>query len=451
MHVDDARKVLLVRAVEQADDAEIQSLVTDAMRRHADQRARAAADPEVDMERYLAARAQLLHEQIGRESRTLRLAGEPFQHSTVVLAVVAIVCLFIGVGVNELGPSQTINILSAPILVLIAWNVLLCSIGIVLRLTRRLALTPIGLLAVTSLLSRHRAARTPRLVLEDWLRYARPLHAANLRLLLHGAAVALVLGAVGGMYMRGLVSAYQATWESTFLQAGAVHDILTVVLGPASTLMGQPVPDVPAIEAMSATPQPAAVWIHRYALTAVLFVVLPRLVLSAIDVVHLRELRQTFPFNWNADPYCRRFSAPDRGQGVVVHVWPYSFSAASGFLDVLKKHLRADLGFQAEISVENELEYGGEPPFTDEPVGQTCHVLLFNLAQTPERDVHGQLVGELQRTGGEPMVVIDETAFRANHDNGERLKQRRDNWRQVLLEHGSGVRLIFGDDLKHES
>jgi hypothetical protein len=72
----------------------------------------------------------------------------------------------------------------------------------------------------------------------EWARAAAPLAAVRVGRSLHIAAFALALGAIAGMYVRGLVLEYRAGWESTFISAEAVHALLAFVLGPASALTG---------------------------------------------------------------------------------------------------------------------------------------------------------------------------------------------------------------------
>ena len=52
------------------------------------------------------------------------------------------------------------------------------------------------------------------------------------------------------MYLRGLVLDYRVGWESTFLDAGSVHALLSTLLAPALALSGQTLPDVAALQAL---------------------------------------------------------------------------------------------------------------------------------------------------------------------------------------------------------
>ena len=87
---------------------------------------------------------------------------------------------------------------------------------------------------------------------------------------LHLAAVAVAAGALAAMYLRGLGLEYRAGWDSTFLDAQAVHRWLNLLLGPASALSGIALPEPAQLEALRFSTGPgenAARWIHLYALT----------------------------------------------------------------------------------------------------------------------------------------------------------------------------------------
>lgn len=471
MRVDEARKVLLVRAVETTDCE--RSLLSDSMRLQAGRQARDVADPRAAPEDFLAARADRLYERIGAESPSLRLMGRPFRHGALLIGICCVISLLIGFGLNELGSARAINVLSAPILVLIAWNVVVCLIGVVglvfgCRSSRShgpaMLLTDIlHWLADHLPLLYARKGRKAKLAIDaahgflaQWFDRGRPMHVARARLILHGIAGSLVVGAVGGMYLRGLAFEYQATWESTFLDADSVRSVLGVVLGPASAILGRPIPDVDAFEAMQTAPALAAIWIHRYALTTLLFVIAPRLVLAGVDLARLRRLRRAFPLDWQSDQYFLRLLASYRGEGAAVRVQPYSFTPAEQAMTALSRQLRTCFGERADISVATTLEYGDEVELLDReaagsdvPAG-ACHVLLFNLAQTPERGVHGRLAAAFASAAddgqGRLLVLIDETAFRERHGSDaqaeDRLEQRRAAWRQVLEEHGVDRRLV---------
>ncbi|MCH7729408.1 MAG: DUF2868 domain-containing protein [Planctomycetes bacterium] len=471
MHVDLARKILLVRAVETVDTDGV--LLTDSMQRNAERRAREDCNSADDPERFFAERAEKLYQDVSGDSSLLRLAGRPFRYRNLLIATFCLVALVIGIGLNELGSGRTINILAAPILVLIAWNVLMCLIASISLLIKWRTSGTGGLgswlsdvfhwLIERLSLRQSRSGRKARLAAHAaqefygaWFTTGRRLHVSQIRLILHMVAALLVIGAIGGMYWRGFAYEYQATWESTFFDAGGVRKTLAFVLGPASAIMGNPIPDVQSIEAMQSSPVPAAEWIHRYALTTILFVIIPRGLLASFDVVRLRRLRNNFPLDWQADPYFLALLAPDRGEGTQVVIHSYSFQPAARSLEALKHQLRIYFGNQCDLQVADSLEYGediapsDESPTTGGETSNQCHVVIFNASQTPENEVHGNLITQFAEAAaaqkGTLFVIIDETAFieRLGDDPqfDDRLQQRRTAWRTIGQQ--QGIELYMG-------
>ena len=103
---------------------------------------------------------------------------------------------------------------------------------------------------------------------------------------LHVCAAALAIGAMASLYARGLLVQYQVGWESTFLQADQVHALLSILFKPALLAFGVQGFSLADVQALQ-WPQTAPVgggarWVHLYAATLLLLVVVPRGVLSAV-------------------------------------------------------------------------------------------------------------------------------------------------------------------------
>ena len=77
-----------------------------------------------------------------------------------------------------------------------------------------------------------------------WLDAAGALPATALRRLFHASAAALSVGAVAGMFVRGVFFDYAMVWRSTFIRDPAsVALALRAALGPASFVLGWPQPN----------------------------------------------------------------------------------------------------------------------------------------------------------------------------------------------------------------
>ncbi len=223
-----------------------------------------------------------------------------------------------------LGPHREIGVLQVPLLALIVWNLCVYAAFLLWGLFARrpsggpklhaplpryghpdhgpwLASRLVdGVVSRFASRSRKRDAQGAILVstavtryAADWRRASAPLLGSRLRLWLHLGSLALVLGVVVGMYVRGIGFRYEATWESTFLDASDLHRLLRFVLGPASALLHIPVPALEGRYASSAGP--AAPWIHLYAGTALLYVGVPRLLFAAFEARRARRLARTVP------------------------------------------------------------------------------------------------------------------------------------------------------------
>lgn len=233
--------------------------------------------------------------------------------------------LLLGLSTNYLGPGARIHVLYNPIAFLVVWNGLVYVLEAV-RWLRGGRLATVGLPSVDLPASPGPSGEIPRtrpgsggligralrrLAVEWWLRLQRGSEAAReagadlaavgrrffslwsdaslgvvalrTRRALHLAAMGAAIGAVAGMYVRGLFLEYNVVWRSTFLlDPEVVAKLLRAVLGPATLLLRQPLPDAATAEAlMTASGLPAADWIARYAVSAALFVLVPRTLLAA--------------------------------------------------------------------------------------------------------------------------------------------------------------------------
>ncbi|KPF44737.1 hypothetical protein IP80_17435 [beta proteobacterium AAP65] len=185
-----------------------------------------------------------------------------------------------GLLADQLGAPQRVNLLAPAVWAVVAWNL---AVYLVLLLPLpswpggglRSALAALGLRVPGG---DGAAARAGAL----WAEHAAPLMAHRAALVLHSGAAALAAGLVAGLYLRGLVLDYRAGWQSTFLDATAVQQALGWLLAPASALTGIAVPEVAPLRVLPGADATAsaAPWIHLYAATLGLAVVLPRALLA---------------------------------------------------------------------------------------------------------------------------------------------------------------------------
>jgi hypothetical protein len=452
-----ARRVVLVQAFDAADSP----LWTSEDAAWATQLAGQTLPPEAPLERLLAERARHALQRLEPRERGVRrwLARPTWRWRWVMLA--ALLGLVSGLGVDLLGRSQIVDVLAPSAWAVVAWNV---AVYVLLALAwlgrfKRASPPPSG--GVRSALLRwwqRPIGNGPlRAASRRWAELSAPLALMRVAALLHVAAAALALGMVGSLYLRGLVLDYRAGWQSTFLDAADVHRVLSPLLAPASAVTGIALPDAAAIESMRLTAagrpaaDSAAPWIHLYAATLVMTVVLPRLLLAllACGQAALRARRFELPL---ADPAMLRAVQALRRQSSRVQVWPYaqppSAQAALGLRALLAREFGADLQLQviATTAVGDE-DAAVERRPADEV---SCRVVLVDLAATPEDDHHGRFVRALQAVAPpRPLLLVaDESGYRQRFATvPERIDERRAAWRRWAATHALQLRAVALDGL----
>jgi hypothetical protein len=483
MTENDARAVLLMRACERAtllgaDDAAWAG-------REARRQLGEAAPPTV----WLGQRARLALGRLAERQPRLRRPLATAQSGTGWWPVVALLALAAGIGLlgEGLGNSRRINLLALPLIGLLAWNLAVYGLLLVRALRPRrhagvpmpgeaallvpaLARWRVRLRALGArLLHGPQAPPSPaRTALEtfavDWLALGRPVLVWRGAALLHGAAALLALGTLLALYARGLVFDYRAGWDSTFLDAGQVRALLGVLLGPASLIAQLPLPDASAMAGLRLSAgggESAAPWIHRWALTLGLLVVLPRAALAAHAAWHAQRLAARLPLP--DDPAVHRLLQDElNAAGATpraVAVLPYSYRLDAARQAALPTALAGLLGAGLRCDLQPMLHLGAEDrvagwlpkalgrlpvPTSDGPATAPMLVLLFALTATPERETHGALVlavRDVLRALPAPQpqlrVVVDESGFRKHAwgpDGAERINQRRAAWERLLLD-----------------
>jgi len=489
---DDARVVLLARAFEEADREYV--LLSRSERRQLTRDARVDEGDEPQQPgSLLVRRARLLcarlEEQLGHELHTLRWArAAPPAWPVLTLAFV------LGAAGNLLGTERHINVLAAPLLLVLAWNLLVYLVLVAARVRGMRSpssdpgpapgpgawSTRLSDLASAPLLRRvRRGARAQDLVaataaasyLARWRTAASRKLDSSLRAILHSAAAVWAVGAILSMYQRGLVARYEATWESTFLDREAASRVIEVLLAPARWL-SEPLP------ALGAQGEPmaggAAPWIHAWTITALVLVVARRLCLAWVERRRAAAAARRIGVPIT-DRYFRALLSPARGGHTRVLVHPYSYTLHATRADQLKAMLHDVVGARADVSVRRMLTYGAELEelaldAADDPgAGQeglsrlaeqhTLHVLLFTLGQTPELEVHAhfvrELVAALEDRAATLLVLIDAAPYRDRLEPtqaGEaRLEERRRAWERVVRESQQEVTIVDLDQAPEEA
>jgi len=459
-----ARNLLLVRAIEIHDHDE--TLLPRAERLWATRSAQSARAG--DEEAFLAERAALLQARLSERQPLVSQAWHASHWPLWSYFLVSAVALVAGLLTNVFGPAQRIQLIAFPLLGMLAWNLgLYLWLAWSALLGRSRAPQPVPWSRwfgrINAFARRKLDGTTPlgkglQQFYQDWLRHAAALMSVRLRLALHLGAACLAAGTVAGMYARGLGYEYLAGWESTFIDPATLHLFLRWVLGPAAALSGIALPDPEHLAGLRWGPgQPgenAASWIHLYAVTALLFIILPRLALGLASGVRVLRLRRDF---WTLDPrqpYARKLLRAAHGKSSQVQVLAYSYHPSPGARAHLDGLLADALGAALEVDHAAPIAYGAEEEFLEHSAPSpddthTAHapadfrIVLFSLAATPEEETHGALLRGLAQQTPAPLAVLDSAPLRARLSGSADLKRRMQEritlWRDLLQRHGVGA------------
>lgn len=462
----EARNALLVRAFELAPAGVVNW--------HDDDRAwasRAAAEVEgakAPGERFVARRAELALERLGAREPSVRRAQRSTDWRPWFGWALPAVAVLAGLATDAIGPARHVNVLAPPLLAVMAWN-LAAYVSIALRsVLRRRGRADRGIIARTitrvaqraivparetaamrsgedaSGRRRARSAVVGRFA-ADWAQASARLTATRVARVLHVSAIAFALGALAGLYVRGLVFEYRAGWESTFLDAQALRAVLDFVLMPASLITGIALPDVARLEAMrlpTTSGENAAPWIHLYAVTIALVVLVPRTLLALYDRALEHRLVRSFELPVS-DRYFASLMREHSGEAAIVLVVPCHFAPTPQSTLKLGTMLGTVFGPTLRLVVEETVAYGDEEN-VDAALASTPDaavvIALFASSATPEPETHGVFVARLLATlpdGSDFVALVDESAFAsrfggADATSNRRRDERRSAWKRLL-------------------
>ena len=460
----DWQRVLKWRALEEGDADGV--LVNAERRREATAHTRAGlASEEIKgdalderSESFLDKRAEWLEREAvgwrGELIRVLELLRVPQGRWSWALIGWALV-LITGYWLSDLGQSSEFNLLALPLVGLLAWNAVVIVLGILFEL---MPASPVaghgGWLAefLANGISRvgkaskeveSGVAAVVRARFEElaWPLAWRRLQ-MRLRIWLHVAAAMLALGGAVALYARGWSREYRAVWESTLLskdQAGAFFETL---FKPASTVLRKPVP-LDQIEGMhrtagkAATPAPALTWIHLYAGTMLVLIVVPRLLLAGIGAARSGRgiTRGARSLTWGN--YLRGLIRAVEGGSERIQVLVHAMEPTPTHREVWDRGVRERFGGMARAEYVR-IPAGEEDEFAAEwqPVSANL-VMLFSMATTPEAEVQRRLVSDVRQRlltkHAEPelIVLLDGTSL-AGRWSPEKITGREQLWSQMV-------------------
>jgi hypothetical protein len=466
-----ARNVVLVRAIETADAQH--EVLSDDDRKYASRSAKElaawqAADSKtaVTQHHYLEQRAEQILKRLGERSpafgsfarRRLGLGG--FWLALPFLALVS------GAVLDRIADPHRVDLLSAPFLLIIGWN-LLVYLGMLVwavmpgkrrgaageNLLRRLS---VGKAVVPRKLPAPMAAGISAFMAE-WAALSTPLTRARLSRTVHLSAACFALGAIASLYARGLLTQYVVGWESTFLDGRQVHTLLSWLFMPAMTvfpnLQGFSLAEIELLRfGRTVTAASGERWVHLYGATLLLLVVLPRLVLAGFAAWRARRLARHFPLDLEQPYYRKLADSIGAGTPALLRVLPYSYTLDEARDRGLWTLAAAALGAQARVQLHPASAYGTEPKdalrnTALDDAGVTVTAVLFSLAATPEKENHGAFLDYLtKRVRRGVAVLVDESPLVERigdqQANSARVAERTALWRQFCSFHGTSATFV---------
>ncbi len=394
-------------------------------------------------------RADWLERRYTTPGTTLRrlLLGLPVPHVPGIISWLGwLLALTTGYLLTELGRQPYINLLAVPLLAILAWNAIVMLVSIVVECRGDEGHLPGWMLwwmkddpkadaAVQALRTSFRERAWP---------VALTLLKARARAWLHIAAALLALGSIAGMYTKGWAKEYRAIWESTLLSDASAETFFQVVYTPASIVFQVPVP-LDEVRQMHRTAghepvsSQALPWIHLYAGTLVLLVILPRCLLAMVALWRggQRARKHWHTLDWPG--YEARLRRAIEGGGEQITVLVHGWRAGEEPRDRWSAAIRERLGGQVRLEFAT-LPMGDEDEFAVswQPANATA-VVVFNAATTPEVEVQGALVVELQarlrkqQPGGRLLALVDTRSLRerrSEESQAGRLKLWADTLRR---------------------
>ncbi len=461
MNEHSALDVIAVRSIETQDRE--RAVWTDVDRAWASRTAAEVVGEKAGAETFLARRARLALERLGERNHLLltsvnRMRWRPWYGWSVI--TIAFVLGFVS---YQIGDSHQVDLLAPPVLFLIAWNLAIYFALLATRLFRlrrpalpgflRRGAMRVVAFAASPNLSRakfHKAGDNVTVaslvtITNTWFASAKPLYGARIERILHSAAAALAVGVIFGFYLRGLAFEYKATWESTFLDASVVHGLLSVMLAPGAWLTGIAIPGTAHIQSIQApSSENAAAWLHLYAASVFLIVLMPRIVFASWAGYKEWKLSRTFPLSLD-EAYFRHLLRNFHAEPERVRVIPFSYTLPEPVQAGLESIVTRTFGGGSSLILEPPVLWDDDGGIVRSMAkeGRGPVIALFNLTATPENEVHGAFIESLKghfEAEHSLIAVVDESAFHARWPDDEvLLKKRRRAWSDWLASRRVGV------------
>lgn len=413
-----------------------------------------------------------LNGQSGDATRYIGFSSREMGRISLVVTAVLAGAFVLGALANYLGTNGVINLLAIPVFGLIAWNLVMYVIMIVLPLSGKsrgeggFLTSKVGEWMKNAMSARAQVLDEPYRsgalkFSERWIALSGPAHWRGIRMVAHASAILLAAGVLAGMYLRGLGYEYKAGWESTFLDAESVGDLLSVLLGPGSALTGIGVPpgdlSIAQLDLAKGSGEKADQWIHLFAANTALYIFVPRLLFIVWEFIGLGRWRSELAAAPDFASYYDKLAKDISGGDQLVKVLPFHCTPEPRNRDVVRGLIHQLWGGAVHVDFTEPSAYGEEDELLEKLETIPGYlVLLMSLSATPEGEAHGFLISEVQKRmreiGDEAhlLLLLDENRFRerfsAMPEFSRRLEERRSAWEELVKPLGLKVGYINSDE-----
>lgn len=365
------------------------------------------------------------------------------------------IALVIGYFLSGLGQAAEFNLLALPLVGLLLWNAIIMGLSFVWELwpapsASRGSAWLEWLARVVSPVGHESAVEGETLTgLTVDQRFGLLANAPalerlqrRLRAWMHVAAALLALGSITGLYARGWAQEYRAVWESTLLSESGAQEFFGALFGPASSVLKLTLPldQLPVMHRTGGIAQASAValpWIHLYAGTLLLMIILPRLGLAGLAVWRAHSVLQKRVRSLGWRSYLKRTLRAVEGGQEVIHVLIHATDATPMHREVWARGVRERFGAMIEPDMIH-IPLGDEDDFVAswKPSGSKA-VVIFNLATTPEQEVQSRFVQDVkqvlitQHREADLLVLLDATSI-GNRWSPDKLSSREKLWTDMV-------------------
>lgn len=340
----------------------------------------------------VATRARHLVDLLASQHPALGSLQRPSALWSGVALALPVLALLAGVGTDRIGNPYRVDLLSAPLLIIIGFNLLTYCLLAMLALRRksvvRVSWVHSLLLQMDRWRSRQRGGRAHVMAgfYRIWHALAGPVIIYRWKTVLHVSAAALGAGVALSLAGRGLFVQYKVGWESTFLGAETVHRLLELIFWlPTKVFDLTPLTlaEVTALRNFQNDGVAGDRWVWMYVGLMTLFVILPRLLLAAWSAARARSAGHQLRVDLSA-PYFQAVLASMRRVRLRIGLAFANARTHDQFLSLARFVADDPLAQQLAVSTpEGDLLQWIEEPGSASPVDCVLSMETAALADKP--------------------------------------------------------------------